>query len=355
MGVKKRNGEWHIDFRANGRRVREKVGPSKGEAENALAIRKAEVIHGRYKFQSRQSVPSFQEFSKRYLRYAEVTKPGIRNERYRISILVRTFRHRKLSDLKAWDAEKYKAERSQKVKPATINRELGNLKHMMTMAVTWGYINENPFSCVKLLHVPKKVERVLTTDEECLLLAACDRIRSPFLRPIVIIALNTGMRRGEILSLQWNQVDLLNRTIRIYNGKTRSSERVIPMNNTVFTVCTQLAKQRSDDLVFPSPRKGKDKILDPKKAYAKAVRLAGIAHVRFHDLRHAFATRLVRAGVDLITLQKLLGHASIAMTARYSHALADAKIAAVAKLDGSEMDPRWTPDGFCHTQESTVN
>jgi len=183
----------------------------------------------------------------------------------------------------------------------------------------------------------------LTADEERLLLSACERIRSTFLRPIVTIALNTGMRRGEILSLQWNQVDLPNRTIRIYNGKTRTSERVLPLNNAAIAVLTELAKQRSDDLVFPSPCNGKDRILDPKKAYAKVVRLAGIPHIRFHDLRHTFATRLVRAGVDLITLQKLLGHSSITMTARYAHALADAKMAAVAKLDGHQMDTIWTP------------
>jgi integrase len=91
--------------------------------------------------------------------------------------------------------------------------------------------------------------------------------------------------------------------------------------------------QRTSHLVFPSNRKIGEKILDLKKGFRKALRLAGIAKIRFHYLRHTFATRLVRSSVDLITVQQLLGHAKITMTARYAHSLASDKKAVVSKLD----------------------
>jgi integrase len=145
--------------------------------------------------------------------------------------------------------------------------------------------------------------------------------------------LNTGMRKGEILSLQWSQVDLANRLIHVEHGKTEDSDRRIPMNETAFALMFGLHRKRGGDLIFPSPRKSGEKFVDLKTAFRSAVRLSKIRHLRFHDMRHTFATRLVRAGVDLITIQQLLGHSKITTTARYAHSLADDKMAAVARLD----------------------
>lgn len=183
-------------------------------------------------------------------------------------------------------------------------------------------------------------------DEEVHLLATCDRVRSRFLRPVVILALNTGMRRGEVLSLQWTQIDLTYRKIRILNAKTSSGERSIPLNATAHALLSDLARKKISEFVFPSHRKAGQRILDLKKGFKKAVRLAGIHGLRFHDLRHTFATRLVQAGVDLITVQHLLGHARISMTARYAHSPTQARIAAVERLDSlsaRQSDPNRTP------------
>lgn len=141
------------------------------------------------------------------------------------------------------------------------------------------------------------------------------------------------MRKGEIFSLQWSHVDLGSRLIHIQNAKTEYSERRIPMNDIVFGLLSELQRNRCGELVFPSHRKNGEKFRDLKTAFRRAVTPSGIRHIRFHDLRHTFATRLVRAGVDLITVQHLLGHAKITMTARYAHSLADDKIAAVRRLD----------------------
>ena len=254
---------------------------------------------------------------------------------------------RQREELGAWDAERFKVERSKQAQPATVNRELGNLKNMMTMAVRWGCLNKNPFAGVKLLRVPKKPERILTESEEALLLTACDRVRGQHLCPIVTLALHTGMRKGEILRLLWSQVDLDNRTIHIHNAKSRHGERRIPMNQAVQDLLFDLAQKRTSDFVFPSARTPGKPIRDHKMGFWRAVELAGIPHIRFHDLRHTFATRLVHAGVDLITVQHLLGHANITMTARYAHALEDGKIDAVRRLEPKKVlqpVPNRSPD-----------
>lgn len=181
--------------------------------------------------------------------------------------------------------------------------------------------------------VGKRVERILTKSEEERLLDACDRVQNSNLRASVTIALNTGMRKSEIYGLQWNCVDTTSRIVQVLNAKSEAGERRIPMNESVHKIFVDLEKKRTNDFVFPSSRKAGDRLRDEKKGFAKAVRLAKIPHIRFHDLRHTFATRLVHAGVDLVTLQHLLGHSKITVTSRYAHPLADDKMAAVKRLD----------------------
>jgi integrase len=167
------------------------------------------------------------------------------------------------------------------------------------------------------------------------------------------------MRRGELLSLEWSRVNLDQRTINIINAKSSSGDRIIPLNTTVHTVLSDLARKACSPLVFPSNRKPGEKLLDVKKGFRHGVKLAGIPHIRFHDLRHSFATRLVRAGVDIVTVQRLLGHSRITMTARYAHSLADVKMAAVSKLDlagvCSVPDPNRTPSPLGVVAESEAN
>jgi integrase len=335
VGVFQRNENWFLDFYAHGRRVREKVGSSKGEALRALSVRKAEVALGKFNLVPRASIPTFKILSDRYEDLVSIHKKGRAVEHYVIQMLVHIFGKRRISDLTAEDAERFQAIRSRQVKPATVNREMTVLKHMMSKALAWKLVATNPFRGIRSLKVPRRLERILELDEETRLLAACDRVRSRFLRTVVLLALNTGMRRGELLSLQWPQIDISRRKIRILNAKTDSGERTIPMNSTVHGLLADLQRSKTSELVFPSNRKAGERILDLKKGFKKAVLVAKLQrHLRFHDLRHTFATRLVQAGVDIITVQHLLGHARISMTARYAHSPNASRIAAVERLDG---------------------
>ena len=359
MKIVKRNGNFYLDFYFRGKRIREKVGSSKGAAVRARSVREGEILQGRFKIVPKRGAVTFEVLADKYSSLVSIHKRGHHVERYIIKTLKAHFGKNRVSDLTVEDAEKYKTKRSQSVRPATVNRGLTLAKHMLAKAVEWKMIADNPFRGVRNLDVPKRDERVLSADEEVKLLAGCNQVRSRLLRSLVVLALNTGMRRGELLGLEWSRVDLDQRTIRILNAKSEAGRRVIPMNATVHSLLSDLAKSATSPLVFPSNRKPGEKLLDLKKGFKKAVQLAGIPHIRFHDLRHSFATRLIRAGVDIITVQKLLGHSKITMTERYAHSLADVKMAAVSKLDlagvCSVPAPNRTPGTSGVVAESEVN
>lgn len=169
-------------------------------------------------------------------------------------------------------------------------------------------------------------ERVLTEAEEVRLLAAC----TAHLKPIVAFALNTGMRRGEILGLRWDQVDPKARTVRAVKTKS-GRDRVIPLNDVAADILKAQRGKTTGEYVFPSTS-GVGRLKDVKTAFHSACRKAGILGLRFHDLRHTFASRLIQRGADIVAVQKLLGHYSVTMTERYTHSGAHAKRAAVGLL-----------------------
>ncbi|WP_353686754.1 site-specific integrase [Thermodesulfovibrio sp. 3462-1] len=166
---------------------------------------------------------------------------------------------------------------------------------------------------VKFLQENNRRLRFLSKEECQTLINACD----PHLRPIVICALNTGMRKSEFLNLKWDQVDLKHGFI--FLDKTKNGERrEIPINDTLRITFNGLLRRLDTPYVFYDPATGKP-YQDVKRSFASACRRAKIQDFRFHDLRHTFASHLVMAGVDLTTVKELLGHKTLTMTLRYSH------------------------------------
>jgi integrase len=152
---------------------------------------------------------------------------------------------------------------------------------------------------------------------------------------MVIISLNTGIRRGALFGLLWSDVDMEGRvlTLRGEEGKSGKTNRV-PLNDAAFRAFAEWRRQSGDGgLVFPSPRTG-GRFDDCKKAWKTLMRKAGIENFRWHDMRHDFASRLVMRGVDLNTVRELMGHADMKMTLRYAHLAPEAKVKAVGVLDG---------------------
>jgi integrase len=213
------------------------------------------------------------------------------------------------------------------VSKSTVNRELAVIKRLFTLAVDWNLVEKNPVKKVGMYRIEEKVMRVLSQDEEQKLIDAA----APHFKPLIAVAINTGMRRGELLSLQWEQVDLQSKTITIKQSKN-GKVRHIPINKK-----TQEALES-----IPEPHEGHVfvyrglPIKAVKTAFAGAARRAGISSCRFHDLRHTFATRLVLAGVDLATVMQLMGHANISTTMKYAHPNPPHKREAVERLDAKQ-------------------
>jgi integrase len=331
MGVYKKEKNWFIDYRYQGKRIREKVGPSKRLAEKALAARRGEIAQGKFSLEAVSPTPLFEVFSDAYLEYSRANKRSHERDRYSILRLSKHFAGMRLSQITPWLIEKYKVQRRSEVKPATVNRELACLKHMFSMAIQWGRVKENPVKKVKLFREDNQNLRYLSLEEIQLLVDAS----SERLRPIILTALNTGMRKAEILNLEWDHIDFGRRAITVVDSKN-SEGRTIPMNDALTHTLNAVRLQSKSQYVFGYSGGGPYSNAD--SAFQKAIQKAGIKKCRFHDLRHTFASHLVMSGVDLVTVKELLGHRTIKMTMRYSHLSQDHKRNAVERLSGHFLD-----------------
>ncbi|HEC64360.1 MAG TPA: site-specific integrase [bacterium] len=229
--------------------------------------------------------------------------------------------------------EKYKRRRQSQVSNATVNREVACLKHIFTKAIEWGMVQKNPGKKVKLLRERNTRLRYLDEKEITKLHDAC----AEHLKPIVTVALNTGMRKEEILSLKWKDVDFRSRIISILDTKNGES-REIPINDSIYR--TLLVAKKLPDSPWVFCKSNGKRYGNVRKAFEGARKRAGIVDFRFHDLRHTFASHLVMAGVDLRTVQELLGHKSFEMTLRYAHLSPEHKKAALDVL-GKRMARIW--------------
>ncbi len=311
MALYKRGNIWWIDFCYKGCRYREGVGRNRKEAEFVLAKRRAEVRENRFFDVRKESREKFDDMAKEYLRYSEVNKKSFERDGRSIKKLSTHFGRKRLAEITPKMIEDYKIARCRQVKPATVNRELACLKHLFTMAIKWGKANSNPVKEVKLFREPLGRLRVLSREDEEKLLAAS----APHIKPIIMTALTTGMRRGEILNLTWEDVDFGTGFLTIGNTTKNSEMRQIPMSERLTRTLKNV--KRISGYVFC--KEDGTSYGSIAKAFRMAVKRSGIKYCRFHDLRHTFATRLVMAGVDLVTVKELLGHKSIKMTMRYAH------------------------------------
>lgn len=182
--------------------------------------------------------------------------------------------------------------------------------------VEWEWLDKNLVSRVPKEKEDNERDRWLIQEEENVLMEKS----SDWLKDIVVFALNTGMRQGEILSLEWSSVDLFRKVVVVKeskNGKPRS----VPLNASAFDLLKSKSKLRDikSKLVFADGVGGKMDRNNLRRAFNRALKDAGIVDFRFHDLRHTFATRLAQRGFDIFAIAKILGHKDIRMTQRYAH------------------------------------
>jgi integrase len=250
-------------------------------------------------------------------------------------------------------------------KPRSINRDIQRLQSVLSRAVEWGVLEKHPLAGLKPLKFDKtgRVRFLSDTEEKALRKALTSRedarrkarirlntwrvarSKKPLpersgefvdhLKPLVVLALNTGLRRGELLGLKWGSVNLSGKVLSVTAETAKSGHtRRVPLNIEALSTLTswhkRAGKPSADDFVFPGLEGERMKRIDT--AWESLMKRAKLKNFRLHDCRHHFASRLVQAGVDLYTVKELLGHSEITMTERYSHLAPDNLRAAVEKV-----------------------
>jgi len=321
-------GTWWIEFSLRGNYVHESIpgARTQAQAERAESKRREEIYEGKYD----PGKKLFSEFvDEIFLPWSTANKRSYREDDQRSATLKDFFGEKQLRDIKPMMIERFKRERlatptmhdkperPKPRSPASVNRDLACLSKILSMAFDNELIDSNPMRRVRLLKENGSRERFITADEEVKLFAKLTG-RRDHIRSVVTVALNTGMRRGEILDLQWEHVNFIARTIFIAKSKTGKT-RTIPMNDIVFEELKALKQDAGTrDFVFSVSKTGVN-IDSIKTGWRNACAAAGLVDLRFHDTRHTFATRLRANGVHEWDIRDLLGHTTTRMTSVYTH------------------------------------
>jgi integrase len=283
-----------------------------------------------------------------------------------------------LEEITVGKIEEWRTDKKRKhgVKASSLNRMVTSLKAAINWAVKRDLIDSNPLAKLEPLPERDSVKKVryLTEPERERLMAALDEreramrdgrdshnvwledrelktrprigegIFADYLKPIVLLALSTGIRRNSLLSLEWEDVNFADRTILVRAATAKNDkEYYVPMSDLVFETLSiwrgQSKRTDASDLVFPSPKTHK-KMGSCDSAWDGLLKKAGIENFRWHDMRHDFASQLVMEGVDLNTVRELMGHADLKMTLRYAHLAPENKLQAVKVLDRKKQQAK---------------
>jgi len=318
MGVyrPKKTKYWHIDFYYKGRRYRESSESTrKRDAEQLLSKRKYEIRQGKFDPSVNIREPIFSEFLPIYMEGAKHYKqPSTIERNYQFLAHLEPYVFDKpLSKIDPMLAETYKEDRkNQGASNATVNRERSFLKAVLNKAVKLGLIDKNPLQYIEPLPESNFFNRYLNVSETLALIDACNHN----LRPMIVTAIHTGLRWGNIKKLKWTEIDLENSIINL--GKSKNGELIYPLPERVRQEIVKISQNESP-YIFVNPETNKP-WENLRKSFEKAKEKAGIKRpFRLHDLRHSFASNLVMGGYELKTVQELLGHRNISTTSRYAH------------------------------------
>jgi len=354
--IRKRVNSYQIDyFDPTGKRVRKSFKKRK-DAEAELGKRVSLIAEGRYLDVKKDYTTTLGELLAKYRENYRHQRSFYSSKAYCLEVFKEYFgEETKLANIRYVDLETYRNHLREKLTKkgtlrtqGTINREMSNLRHIFSKAFEWEMIEQNPFAKGKSLTIKDSTKRLryLTEEEITRLL---DKCVNDYTRDIVTVILNTGMRRGEVLSLKWEQVS---KDGFIYLDKTKTDEsREIPINDDLAESLRDIRQRnqlRSEYVFCDSKGKPYGQI---RKSFDASLRRAGIKDFRFHDLRHTFASHFVMRGGSLKDLQEILGHATMTMTLRYAHLSQEHKKKAVNLLTGLTT-PAATVTTMAHSKKS---
>ena len=325
-----KNSPWWVCYwDAQGRKRREKAG-TKSAAIDLYRKRKNEALAGKKLPEKlRRATVSFAEIAKEALAYSKTNKLSYRTDSIRMETLLGWFREYPAESITPQDIERRFEQ--EEWSPATVNRHRALLSLTYRLAIRNGKIKENPARLVRHRLEDNARIRFLSPEEETKLREAI-KAACPERVAELELALNTGIRLSEQYRLRWEDVSFARRTLTVARSKNGAT-RHVPLNKAALMALESLAKRRDgSEFVCGGAT-------EPRRWFEPVVKVSGLESFTWHCLRHTFASRLVMAGVDIRTVQELLGHKTIAMTVRYSHLAPKHTLAAVERLDAPTGEP----------------
>ncbi len=321
MGLYRRGKTYWISVQYQGKRIYVSLKTDNRRlAEKLHAKVLTDMVEGRYFEKVKSREVTFREmvdkYMKKYQKSRDITS---------LSSLMPVFGILTLAEITTEKISDYIDDRLEKVKPATVYQEFALMRRMFNVARReWKWVRDNPAADLSFTVGNRNArDRWLTYQEEDALLMSA----SPqWVGQVILFALHTGMRRGEILSLKWSSVDLRRKLMTVEKSKN-GNKRTIPMSETMFNMLRGVNVNDISNFVFPHS------VGALKDAFPRARDRAKLIDFKFHDLRHTFATRLVQNGVDLYKVKELLGHKTIAMTMRYAHHYPESLRSSIEILD----------------------
>jgi integrase len=341
MPVRKtKNGRWAVDFRHQGKRIRyTSTATTKRDAEADERTARSRLALGLPLVPTEKAaLPLFRDFFEQWYNDYVVGNNGISSQRtkriaFRVS-LKPFFGARRLDDITSQDVERFKGWMLKKgYKHKTLNNRLTILRRCLGSALEWGLLEKVP--SISAVRVPEPPWDYLSEAEAADLLKAALTIEGG---EMVWVALRAGLRRGELQGLHWEDIDESSRHIIVRRNVVQGRDswtkthrtRFIPASHDLWTALKR--REREGPRMFPGPQGGIISVTRCQTILNRACRAAGIRRVRWHDLRHTFASHLVARGVHLLVVARLLGHTTTKMTERYAHLAPNACHAAIDAL-----------------------
>ena len=331
MSLFKRGSVWWVYIYRDGVRYQYSTGTGgRRQAEKIEEQLKKDLRDRRFQLSEADPTMPFSELAARFIASGSVKAHHL----YHLRILLAFFSETPVGRITKPLTEEFRKQRrmwNPVIKDATVNRDLSVLRHVMYWAVDERLLAANPLARMKMARERHTRRQILSVAEEQLLLAAA----KDHLYAMVLIALDTGIRRGEITSQRWEDIDLAQRLLYVSVSKTPEGEaREIPLTERLYAFLAERRKPEGLVISF----QGRP-VRNVKRAWTTALKNAGIRHVRFHDLRHTFNTRLMEAGVLQEIRMALMGHsAGSQIHAIYTHIELPTKRTAIRKLEAWVQD-----------------
>ena len=327
---KRSNGIYYIGYYSEGRRRWKSTGvTTKQEALKQLTQFKELLTEQPHSVR-------FEQFKNDFLAYAatNLSQNTVRMYKTIFRIFGTFVRNNFLNEITPQAIDKYKVKRLREISPVSVNIELRMLKAAFGTAKRWNLVRRNPFNDVPFLRIPEQVPLSLTHEEFQKFISM---IRESWFKELVIFAVLTGMRRGEILNLRWQDVNLAGRVLLIQSNENfitkHGKKRIVPLSDLAVTILESKLKKQTNEYVFTLNDKkiSGGWVTHLFKRYVRESKLSN-PKFRFHSLRHTFCTWLVESGVPLAHVQQIVGHSSITVTEGYSHLTANNLQTAVNKI-----------------------